>query len=93
MYENDIDFRKNWAAITEAKQLLALRYTNKSMATLTPTGTETGNTNVSDDSFEAARLLREMAEKQGKKFEDVFADPNNKALAGRTYSHRTTDER
>jgi hypothetical protein len=31
------------------------------------------------------RLLREMAEEQGRRFEQVFADPANKALAARTY--------
>jgi hypothetical protein len=57
-----------------------------------PTSTSVGNTNVSDDSAEAVRLLQEMAEKQGRKFEDVFADPNNTALAGRTHTgaHRPT---
>jgi hypothetical protein len=53
---------------------------------LTPTSTSVGNTLVSDDSAEAIRLLNEMAEKQGRTFTDVFADPNNKALAGRTYT-------
>jgi hypothetical protein len=43
-----------------------------------------GNTNISDDSAEAVRLLQEMAEKQHRTFEQVFADPNNKALASRT---------
>jgi hypothetical protein len=56
----------------------------KGMATLTPTSTEVGNTNISDDSAEAVRLLQEMAEKQHRTFEQVFADPNNKALASRT---------
>jgi hypothetical protein len=47
---------------------------------------------VAEDSAEAIRLLNEMATKQGRKFEDVFADPNNKALAGKTYTgaHRPT---
>ncbi len=58
----------------------------KSLASLKPTSVETGSTTVSDDSAEAIRLLNEMATKQGRKFEKVFADPNNKALAGRTYT-------
>jgi hypothetical protein len=51
-----------------------------------------GDTNVTDDSAEAIRLLNEMATKQGRKFEEVFADPANKALAGKTYTgaHRPT---
>jgi hypothetical protein len=61
-----------------------------SLAGLEPTSVEVGNANVADDSAEAVRLLGEMAEKQGRTFEQVFADPNNKALAGRTYiaAHR-----
>jgi hypothetical protein len=88
-FENDLEFRKQWRDPTEAKHLLSL---GKGMATLKPTSTEVGNTSVSDDSAEAIRLLNEMATKQGRKFEDVFADPNNKALAGRTYTgaHRPT---
>lgn len=88
-YENDISFRRDWAALTDAKHLMAL---GKGMATLTPTSTEVGNTNVSDDSAEAVRLLREMADKQHRSFEQVFADPANRALAARTYTaaHRPT---
>jgi len=82
-FENDIDFRKQWRDLTEAKHSVSL---SKGMATLTPTFTEVGNTQVSDDSAEAVRLLQEMAEKQHRTFEEVFADPNNKALAGRTYT-------
>lgn len=91
-FENDLDFRKQWRDLTDAKHLLSMASTSKGMATLTPTSTEVGNTNVVDDSAEAIRLLNEMATKQGRKFEDVFADPNNKALAGRTYTgaHRPT---
>jgi hypothetical protein len=57
----------------------------KGMASLEPTSVEVGSSETSDDSAEAVRLLSEMAEKQGRKFEDVFADPTNKALAARTY--------
>jgi hypothetical protein len=64
----------------------------KGMASLEPTSVGVGSSETSDDSAEAVRLLAEMAEKQGRKFEDVFADPDNKALAGRTYTgaHRPT---
>ncbi|MHC2539133.1 hypothetical protein [Bradyrhizobium diazoefficiens] len=88
-YENDITFREQWVALTDAKHLMAL---SKGMATLTPTSTEVGNTQVSDDSAEAVRLLSEMAEKQHRTFEAVFQDPANKALAARTYTahHRPT---
>lgn len=91
-YENDISFREHWAALTDAKHLMAL---GKGMATLTPTSTEVGNTNVSDDSAEAVRLLTEMAEmaeKQHRSFEQVFTDPANAKLARQTYTahHRPT---
>ncbi|SIO49689.1 hypothetical protein SAMN05443247_06520 [Bradyrhizobium erythrophlei] len=91
-YETDIDFRKQWAALTEAKHLLSMASTTKSMATLTPTSTEVGNTSVSDDSAEAVRLLQEMADKQHRTFEQVFSDPANRELAARTYTaaHRPT---
>jgi hypothetical protein len=86
------DFRKECKIIQEAKHLLALAYTNKSMAHTTPTSTEVGNTSVPDDSAEAVRLLGEMAEKQHRTFEQVFADPKNRTLAARTYTehHRPT---
>jgi hypothetical protein len=87
-YENDIDFRKSWAAVTEAKHLSVM----KGMATLEPTSTSVGNTNVSDDSAEAVRLLQEMAAKNGRSFETEFADPANAKLASRTYTanHRSS---
>ena len=64
---------------------------SKGMATLEPTSTSVGDTNVSDDSAEAVRLLQQMCEKQGRSFEQVFADPANAKLASRTYTnnHRT----
>ena len=60
--------------------------------TIRPTSTVVGNTSVSDDSAKAVRLLSEMAEKQHRTFEEVFADPANKELAGRTYTqhHRSS---
>ncbi len=89
VYENDIDFRKQWRDLTEAKHVVAL---GKGMATLTPTSTEVGNTNVKSDAAEAVRLLTEMAEKQHRSFEQVFTDPANAKLARQTYTahHRPT---
>jgi hypothetical protein len=88
-YENDLDFRKQWATVTEAKQLMSL---SKGMASLTPTSVGVGNTNVADDSAEAVRLIQEMAAKNGRAFETEFADPSNATLAARTYTgaHRST---
>lgn len=88
-FENDIDFRKQWRDLTDAKHSALV---GKGMATLTPTSTEVGNTLVSDDSAEAVRLLREMAEKQHRSFEQVFVDPANSKLAARTYTqhHRSS---
>lgn len=87
-YENDIEFRKQWRDLTEAKH----QALGKGMASLKPTSTEVGNTLVADDSAEAVRLLNEMATKQGRKFEDVMADPANSKLAARTYTaaHRSS---
>jgi hypothetical protein len=64
----------------------------KGMASLEPTSVGVGNTSVSDDSAEAVRLLREMAERQHRTFEQVFADPANAALAKQTYTkhHRSS---
>ncbi len=92
LYENDIEFRKQWRDLTEAKHLLALQRVGKGTATLTPTSVEVGNTNVADDSAEAIRLLREMAEEQHKTFEQVFSAPENRKLAARTYTshHRSS---
>ncbi|MHC2318385.1 hypothetical protein ACVIHC_005431 [Bradyrhizobium diazoefficiens] len=88
-HENDIAFRKQWASLTDAKHLVALR---KGMASLTPTSTSVGDTSVADDAAEAVRLLSEMAERQHRSFEQVFTDPANATLATRTYTqhHRSS---
>jgi peptidyl-tRNA hydrolase len=83
LYEDDIEYRKQWRDLNDAKQLQGYL---KSLASLKPTSTEAGSTLVSDDSAEAIRQLNEMATKQGRTFEQVFADPANKALAGKTYT-------
>jgi hypothetical protein len=49
-------------------------------------GNDAFDTSVADSSAEALRLLGEMAAKQGRSFEQVFADPANRELAGRTYT-------
>jgi hypothetical protein len=86
-FENDLEFRKQWKIVQEARHLLSPNMTKSvNVMDTTPTSTEVGNTSVPDDSAEAIRLLRELAEKQHRTFEEVFADPNNKALAGRTYT-------
>jgi hypothetical protein len=85
-FENDIGFRKQWRDLTEAKHLQSLNLQKRQgvgTATLTPTSVGVDDIN---DPMEAMRLLNEMATKQGRKFEDVFADPNNKWLAGKTYT-------
>jgi hypothetical protein len=69
--------------VREAGYVTAL---TKGMASLEPTSTEVGNTSVSDDSAEAVRLLREMADKQHRTFEQVFLDPANSKLAAATYT-------
>jgi hypothetical protein len=86
IYENDIDFRKQWQTVTEAKHRIALSKSLPNIMSTTPTSTEVGNTNVSDDSAKAVRLLREMAEKQHKTFEEVFLDNSNAELVERTYT-------
>jgi hypothetical protein len=92
LYENDIDFRKQWATITEAKHAIALGKSLPNMMSTKPTSTEVGNTDSADDSAEAVRLLSEMAAKQHRSFEQVFQDPDNAALAARTYTshHRSS---
>jgi hypothetical protein len=84
-YENDIDFRRQWATVNEAKQLMTL----KGMATLQPTSVGVDNIN---DPAEAVAALQEMAAKNGRSFEQVFADPANAKLASRTYTanHRSS---
>jgi hypothetical protein len=64
----------------------------KGMASLVPTSVEVGSSETSDDSAEAVRLLAELAEKQGRTFETVMADPVNAKLAARTYTahHRSS---
>lgn len=79
-FENDIAFRKQWRDLAEAKHLQAYV---KTLATLTPVSVGVDDIN---DPTEAVRQLAEMAEKQGRTFEQVFADPANKALAKKTYT-------
>jgi hypothetical protein len=88
-YEGDLEFRKSWASVTEAKHTVAM---SKGMASLTPTSTAVGSTLVADDSAEAVRQLQEMCVRQGRTFEQVFADPANSALAQKTYTsaHRSS---
>jgi hypothetical protein len=89
-FENDISFRRDWQTIADTKMSLAL---SKSMASLQPTSTEVGSSATSDDSAaEAVRLLGEMAAKNGRSFEEVFADPANRALASRTYTRHHLPE-
>lgn len=57
----------------------------KGMASMTPTIAVVGDTRLADDSAEAVRLLTEMAEQTGTSFEVVFAAPENRELAARTY--------
>jgi hypothetical protein len=82
-FENDIDFRKQWRDLTEAKHVVVL---GKGMATLTPTSTEVGSSATSDDSAAAVKQLQESAAKNGRSFEEVFTDPANRELAGKTYT-------
>jgi hypothetical protein len=86
LYMNDIEYRKSWVTITEAKHAIALSKSLPNIMSTTPTSTEVGNTNVSDDSAKAVRLLQEMAERQHKTFEEVFLDSSNAELAARTYT-------
>jgi hypothetical protein len=79
-YETDESYRRQWQNHQDTKLMLS-----KTTATMTPTSTEVGNSNVADDSAEAVRLLTEMAEQTGKPFEVVFSAPENRELAARTY--------
>lgn len=93
-FESDIDFRKQWRDLTDVKLGFADTATTTTAAAkgMTPTSTSVGSSLVADDSAEAVRLLGEMAERNGKSFEQVFADPANVKLAARTYtsSHRSS---
>jgi hypothetical protein len=91
-YENNIDFRRQWATVTDAKLLDLNLNMRKGMPTLTPTSVVVGNTNFADDSAEAVRLLQEMAAKNGQSFDAVLSNPANAKLAARTYTsaHRSS---
>ena len=81
-YETDESYRRQWKNHSE----LLLSLSKATSASMTPTTAVVGNTLVADDSAEAVRLLTEMAEQTGTSFEVVFAAPENKALADRTYT-------
>jgi hypothetical protein len=81
-YESDEAYRKQWQNHQDTKMMLS----KTNYASMTPTTAVVGNTLVSDDSAEAVRLLKEMAEQTGTSFEVVFAAPENRELAARTYT-------
>jgi hypothetical protein len=80
-YETDESYRRQWQNHQDTKLMLS-----KTTATMTPTTAVVGNTLVSDDSAEAVRQLKEMAEQTGQSFEVVFSAPENRELAARTYT-------
>jgi hypothetical protein len=91
-YNNNVEYRKQWRDLTEAKHSVALA---KGMATLTPTmvgGNDAFDLTVADSSAKAVKLLQEMAAKNGRSFESEFSDPANRKLANATYtsSHRSS---
>jgi hypothetical protein len=79
IFETDSDIRTAYG--------IAKGYTPNVTST-TPTSVGVGSSETSDDSAEAVRLLREMAEKQHRTFEQVFQDSANAKLAARTYPRR-----
>jgi hypothetical protein len=77
--ETDPEYARQWSDLNAAK-MAAL---SKGIATLTPTSVVVDRDH---DPAEAVRLLQEMADKQRRTFEQVFADPANAKLANRTYT-------
>jgi hypothetical protein len=89
LYEGNVEFRKADRVATEAGWISNAKVNTMSVEVVS---TEVGNTLTSDDSAKAYRQLQELAEKQHRTFEQVFSDPANGELAGRTYTsaHRPT---
>jgi DNA-binding MarR family transcriptional regulator len=96
-YENNIEFRKQWAELTNAKHLLATKSFPNMMGT-TPVSTEVTNVN---DPIEALAQLNKLVDEQRARaptltvaqlFERVMVDPANKELVARTYTaaHRSS---
>ena len=83
-YETDESYRRQWQDHQDTKMMLSLSKATR--ASMTPTFAVVGDTNVADDSAEAVRQLTAMAEQTGTSFEVVFAAPENKELAARTYT-------
>lgn len=92
-FENDIEFRKQWRDLNEAKQLHGYLKSYPNMMGTTPTSVEVGATNVESDAEKAYGRLMEMAEAQHKPaptltvaqlFARVMADPANVKLASRS---------
>ena len=73
-----------YAIIREAGYVKSLGYPN--VMSTTPTSVGVGSSSVSDDSEKAVAALRDMAEKQHRTFEQVFADPANAKLVSATYT-------
>jgi hypothetical protein len=88
-YESNLEYRKQWQTLTEAKHLQALR-TTKALASLEPTSVVVDGSETS--AAKAVAALTAMCEAQHKTFEQVFSDPANSKLAAATYSsaHRSS---
>jgi len=88
-YETDEGYRKQWRDLTDAKHAVLLAdsvaMAKGRMASLEPTSTNVGNSNVKDDSAEAVRQLQELVARNGSSLEEEFKA--NPKLAARTYTN------
>jgi hypothetical protein len=84
LHDTDSDFRATCKTAQEARHMLALGKSVNMMST-TPVSVEVGNTNVKSDAEKAFKQLNALAEQQHRTFEQVFLDPEYKALATATY--------
>jgi hypothetical protein len=98
LFESDVDFRKSWATVTEAKHLLALKSYPGMMRTDPAVIGGEAALAVNDPAV-AARELQKLVEEQRKLaptlttsqlYDRVYADPANRTITERAHRRPTT---
>jgi hypothetical protein len=90
LYETDIEFRKQWRDLTDAKQLQGYLKSLPGVMSLEPSVVGGKDATDVNNAVAAVKQLQELATSQHKSFEQVMLE--NPALTARTYTsaHRSS---
>jgi hypothetical protein len=98
LYETDIEFRKQWRDLNDAKQQHYLK-SYPGVMSVEVVSTEVGSTLTSDDSYKAADQIKALVEAQRAKaptltteqlYDAVYADPANRTITARAHPGRSS---